>query len=67
MAQTKTHSLIESVTNVIIGYLVALLSQLLVFPIFDINVPLTTNLWIGFWFTGISMIRSYSIRRLFNR
>ena len=65
--QSKTHSLIESVSNVLIGYLVALLSQLLIFPLFGINVPLSDNLLIGLWFTLISIVRSYTLRRFFNR
>lgn len=66
MTQTRTESLIESVINILIGYGVALVSQILVFPMFDIHVSLSTNLWIGAWFTVISLIRSYVIRRWFN-
>ena len=65
--QSKKFSLIESVSNVIIGYLVALISQLLVFPLFKINVSLKTNIYIGLWFTGISIVRSYILRRIFNK
>ena len=66
MTQTRLQSLIESVMNIAIGYLVALGSQLLIFPMFDIHVSLTTNIWIGAWFTLISLVRSYVIRRWFN-
>ena len=64
--QTKIQSLIESGINILIGYLVALASQLVVFPQFGINIPLTDNLLIGFWFTVISLIRGYAVRRWFN-
>ena len=64
--QTKIQSLIESGINILIGYLVALISQLVVFPQFGINIPLTDNLLIGFWFTVISLIRGYAVRRWFN-
>lgn len=64
--QTRLSSFIESVINVLIGYGVALLSQIVIFPLFDIHVSLQTNLWIGAWFTAISLIRSYVIRRWFN-
>ncbi|MDN3699166.1 hypothetical protein QWY97_17725 [Vibrio cortegadensis] len=64
--QTRKHSLLESVVNVFIGYWVALLSQLLIFPYFDVNLPITDNLLIGAFFTIVSIIRSYLIRRLFN-
>ena len=66
MLQSKLGSLIESCVNIVIGYSVALLSQIAIFPLFGIYVPLSTNLWIGFWFTVVSLVRSYIIRRWFN-
>jgi hypothetical protein len=65
--QTKNNSLIETLTNTSIGYLVALASQLLVFPMFDINIPFSDNLLIGLYFTIISICRGYVVRRVFNR
>lgn len=65
--QTKKHSLLESLSNIGIGYSVAIVSQLMVFPLFGIDVPLSSNLLIGLWFTGISLIRGYLLRRIFNR
>lgn len=64
--QSKNMSLIETVLSVLIGYIVALLSQIVVFPLFDIEVSLIDNLLIGLLFTVISIIRGYYIRRLFN-
>ena len=66
MNQTRLESLVESIVNILIGYGVALLSQIIIFPLFGIYVPLSTNLWIGAWFTVISLARSYIIRRFFN-
>jgi hypothetical protein len=66
MQQTRLGSLIEAIMNIAIGYGVALLSQIVIFPLFGILVPLSTNLWIGAWFTVISLVRSYIIRRWFN-
>jgi len=65
--QLKRHSLLESITNVLVGYGVALVSQLAIFPIFEIHVTLKDNLWIGIWFTAISLCRSYALRRIFTR
>ena len=65
--QTKYQSLIESLINILIGYLTALLSQVLIFPLFDIYVSLQDNLLIGLYFTIISLIRSYLVRRYFNK
>ena len=67
MSQTKKHSLIESFSNVAIGYFVALGSQLAIFPLYGIHIPLQHNIAIGAWFTVISIIRSYVLRRWFNR
>ncbi|MGA0608858.1 DUF7220 family protein [Caldimonas sp. KR1-144] len=66
MNQTCLGSLIESLLNVAIGYGVALASQLAIFPLFGIHVPLSTNVAIGAWFTVISVVRSYVLRRWFN-
>jgi len=65
--QSKRQSLIESFVNVAIGYGVALLSQILIFPPFGIHIPLASNLAIGAIFTVISIARSYAVRRVFNR
>lgn len=64
--QSRVQSFIESLTNIMIGYMVALLSQLLIFPLFDIDVSLSENLLIGLYFTIISIARSYMVRRYFN-
>ena len=64
--QSRIESAIESFVNIAIGYFVAIISQMVVFPIFDIHVSMQTNLLIGAWFTCISLVRSYVVRRLFN-
>lgn len=64
--QTRLQSLLESCANVAAGYLVALAAQLIVFPMMDIPVRLDQNLLIGAIFTGVSLARSYVLRRLFN-
>lgn len=66
MSQSKKSSAAESIINVIVGYGVALVSQLVIFPIFDIHVSIQENFVIGAWFTAISLVRSYIIRRWFN-
>jgi hypothetical protein len=65
--QSKTHSMIESITNVVVGYVVAFVSQILIFPLFGIYATVRDNLLIGLWFTVISIIRSYCLRRIFTR
>jgi hypothetical protein len=58
-------SLIEAIANVAVGYALALLTQMLVFPIFGLQASLSDNLAIGLVFTTISLTRSYVLRRLF--
>ena len=67
MSQSRRRSMIESVANVAVGYLVAVGSQVVIFPMFGIDVPLRSNFLIGLWFTGISLARSYCLRRVFNK
>lgn len=67
MTQSRRHSAVESIANVAIGYGVAVASQIVIFPMFGIHIPLGDNLLIGLWFTAISIVRSYALRRLFNR
>jgi len=65
--QSKLGSLIEATINTLIGFVVAMASQLIVFPLVGIHVPISTNLEIGAYFTIISVVRSYVIRRYFNK
>lgn len=66
MQQSKLGSLIESLINISIGYWIAIASQCLIFPMFGVHIPFKANLWMGAWFTVISLARSYVIRRWFN-
>lgn len=58
-------SLLESVANVVVGYGVAVVAQIVVFPLFGLEVTLSQNLQIGLVFTGVSLVRSYVLRRAF--
>ena len=65
MKQSRVMSLVESLVNVLVGYGVAVATQMLVFPLFGLTVTLTENLLIGSIFTAISVVRSYALRRGF--
>ena len=67
MSQSRAMSAVESVANVAIGYGVAVASQIAILPLFGVHLPLADNLVIGGYFTAISLVRSYAVRRLFNR
>lgn len=64
--QSKTHSIIEVCCSTAFGFLIAYLSQVLIFPLYGIHTSHATNLQITAWFTLISVLRSYLFRRLFN-
>lgn len=52
--------------NVVIGFGVNWLANLLVLPLFGFNVSPADAFGIGLIFTAISIARSYVLRRLFN-
>ena len=66
MMQSKRESLIETLTNVSIGWFISFIANMLVLPLFDYDVSLTDGLLISIIFTAVSVIRSYIIRRWFN-
>ncbi len=65
MAQSRVMSLAESLANVAVGYGLAVITQLLVFPHFGLHTTLADNLTIGAIFTVVSIGRSYCLRRMF--
>ena len=67
MKQSKFHSLIESFVTVGSGFFVALGVQLLIFPLYDIEISLFQNVQIVMILTVTSVIRIYIVRRCSNR
>ena len=65
MKQSRLMSLVESLANVLVGYGVAVATQMVVFPLFGLAVTVTENLLIGLIFTAVSIVRSYALRRGF--
>ena len=65
MKQTRTMSLVEAVVNVVVGYMLAIATQIVVFPWFGIETGLGEHLTIGLAFVGISLARGFLLRRLF--
>ncbi len=51
----------------IVGYGVAVVTQILIFPVFGLQITLAQNLKMGAVFTVVSIARSYVLRRLFER
>jgi hypothetical protein len=67
MSQSRAMSALEAVTNVVVGYGLAVGLQLALFPVFGLQPTLGQSLKIGAWFTLLSLLRSYALRRLFER
>ena len=65
MKQSRLMSLLESLANVLVGFGVAVITQMAVFPLFGLAVTVTENLLIGLIFTVVSIVRSYALRRGF--
>ncbi len=58
-------SLAEAAANVVIGYGIAVATQVVVFPVFGIHIALADDFAIGCVFAAVSILRSYILRRLF--
>jgi hypothetical protein len=65
MKQSRVMSLVESVANVFVGYGVAVVAQILIFPIFGLHTTLAQNMKMGAIFTMVSIARSFALRRVF--
>ena len=63
--QSRLMSLVEAVANVVVGFVVAMVTQIVVFPWFGIETGLGEHLTIGLAFVGISLARGFLLRRLF--
>lgn len=65
MKQSRLMSFVEALANVAVGYSVAVVTQILIFPVFGLHTTLAQNLSMGGIFTGVSIIRSFLLRRAF--
>ena len=66
MRQSRLMSLVEAVTNVVVGYALAVGVQIVVFPLLGLQATFGQSLGIGAVFTLVSLVRGYLLRRLFN-
>jgi hypothetical protein len=65
MRQSRLMSLVEAMANVAVGLVVALATQIVVFPILGLQASLGQNLKLALMFTGVSIVRGYALLRLF--
>lgn len=64
--QSKKTSIIESVTNTVIGLVTSFIIQIIIYPAMDIEVTINQNVLITIIFFTVSIIRGYFVRRFFN-
>lgn len=64
--QTKTHSFYEALSNTAIGFLISLAATFVIFPLVGLPTSPGQNLAITCFYTVISIVRGYVIRRWFN-
>ena len=64
--QSRSMSMIEVGVNVGLGLVVSFISQVLIFSAYDVHLSLNQNLTVTLYFTAISIVRGYALRRFFN-
>lgn len=66
MKQSKKQSLKETVISTFIGLAVSLITQIVIFPLYGMEVSFNQNIQITIIFTVVSIVRGYLVRRYFN-
>lgn len=66
MNQSRLSSAIEAVANVVIGFAINFVANMLILPLVGFHITTSQNLFIGVLYTAVSLTRSYMIRRWFN-
>lgn len=64
--QSREASAMEALTGTIVGFLLAIWVQCLLFPAMGHDLALSENAVVASVFTVLSLLRSYCLRRLFN-
>ena len=67
IGQSKLGSFVESWANVAVGFSINYVANLVVLPWFGLAITPSKALGVGVVFTCISVARSYTLRRWFNR
>lgn len=67
MKQTKKQSFLESLTNTGIGFIISLAATFVIFPLVGYQTTVSKNIIVTLFFTVVSILRGYIIRRYFNK
>lgn len=67
MSQTKLGSIAEAWANIAVGFTINFCANMVILPLFGFHsLTVRNNFIIGLLYTGISLVRSYVLRRWFN-
>lgn len=67
MSQSKKHSIQETLLQTAVGFVLSFALQLILCQFYDMHVSFTDNLAITLWFTVLSLVRGYVVRRWMNK
>lgn len=65
MAQSKLMSLVEALASNAVAFVISILANFAVLPLFGFNVRFGQSVCITIIFTAISIVRTYLVRRAF--
>lgn len=65
--QTKTNSILESLSNTGIGLLTTLIFSPIIYSMVGMSYTYSQLGWVTVLFTALSIVRGYIIRRFFNK
>lgn len=65
--QRKSHSITESIINVVVGFGINFTANMLIFPLFGWSINVRQNITLGVIYALISIAQSYVLRRVFDR
>lgn len=65
--QSKKASIVETVISTVAGLVTSIIIQIIVYPLYGLEVSFSQNLQLTAIFTAVSIVRGYIIRRFFNK
>lgn len=65
--QTLRWSVIETIASTVIGFVVSFISNIFILPLVGLQATMGQSFWMVVFFTIVSLIRGFFVRRLFNR
>ncbi len=65
--QSPEFSALEALTGTVVGFVLSIGMQRLLFPSLGLDLALAENALVSSAFTALSLVRGYVLRRIFNR